>query len=412
MAYDWPVRQFNRTHPRLGTLGEFRGVGANDITRLHSGTDIAVFGGNVEVYSPSVGKVRRFGPNSGPIRVGHFGFNHIRTINAQPGNTYNGVTLPQTLPIYVVEAGSPGYAPRAGVATPARDADFNQGTVPANAPAVAWYRIGPDNYEQATLWPRTLPIGTGVGPTDLHCIYYESDDGPFADGAAVANCLEVFRNYVNNKKPVATALKMYTQVNDVLFRDLGAAGQAVHRQVMGGLDFKLWARSPFNAPCGVYQIDYEIFNHLGNTTGRLNAWTFHKLPADAVSFDFVDQNLSSFVGPNNKFTVYILTNAINGTINAASHWEIENAAKWPDGCYAIRVWIKNIKRSPAAAGQPVQTNDVLYGAEWTVRTLPNNRRQVRVVNKFKDRVDPWTPAFADCKEKREPRRRASRASLR
>ena len=418
MLYDWPVSRRNRTHPRLGALGEFRGLGANDITRVHSGTDIARAGGNVQVWSPDTGLVRRHTPaangnpsgGGGPIRVGHFSFNHITTVNARPGGQYNGVALPQNLPIHVVEPGSAAYAPRPGVANPQNDADFRRGRVGRAKPAVAYRKIGPNNYERGVFWPRNLPIGTGVQPTDLHCIYYESADGPYADGGNAANCLEVFRNYTNRRKPVAEKLVMYTQVGKRAFLDLGRRGNtATHRAAMGGLDFMLWAHSPFNSKCGVYQIEYEILNHLGNTTRRLNVWRFHDTPPDNRAFDIVDPQLSRFNTVNNKFTVYTITNSRNANINAAYHWEVENPGQWPDGCYAIKVWLKNIRAS-VGVGRAPTTNERYYVAEWTVKTQANGNRKLTVTRSFRAKAANYQPSFRECanRGKRKPRGKGER----
>lgn len=413
MLYDWPVSRRNRTHPRLGALGEFRGLAANDITRVHSGTDIARAGGNLDVWSPDTGLVRRHTPaangnpsgGGGPIRVGHFSFNHITNVNARPGNQYRGVALPQDLPIHVVEPGSDAYSPRQGVANPQNDGDFRRGRVRRSKPAVAYRKLAANSYERIVFWPRSLPIGTGVGPTDLHCIYYESADGPYADGGNVANCLEVFRNYANRRKPVAEKLVMYTQVGKQAFLDLGRARRsAVHRPAMGGLDFMLWAHSPFNSKCGVYQIEYEILNHLGNSTGRLNVWKFHDNPPDNRAFDLVDSQLSRFNTVNNKFTVYVITDSRNAVINTAYHWEVENPAQWPDGCYAIKVWLKNISAS-VGVGQDPRTNERYYVAEWLVETQANGNRKLTVTRSFQRKAANYQPTFKECEKRKERRRR-------
>lgn len=404
MFYIWPVKPFRRTQARLGTLGEFRGQGTNDITRLHSGMDIAVSGGLVEVFSPDVGLVRRFtvaatqnpSGGGGPVRIGHWAFNHIRTVFVTPGTNQGGVRLPQNLPIYVEDRGFTYYVPRAGVANPQNDGDF-RGLQLRGRPIVAYRKNGPNNYSNVSIWPRTLPIGRGVQPTDLHCFYYGTADGPVADGASIRNALEVLDNYRNRVDPLADALRMYTQAGDRLMLDLAQQGASVvHRPAMGGAKFKLWAFSPFNSRCGVYQIDYEILNHLGNTTGRLNSWTFQRLPPDNRSFDLVDPQLSQFNTVNDKFTVYIITNSRNGNINNTFHWEVENPAMWPDGCYAIKVWIYNIRRSQGEGKAP-DLNEVLYGAEFKVDTdQQGTNRRIIVTQGFRKRAADWQPAFREC----------------
>ena len=189
---------------------------------------------------------------------------------------------------------------------------------------------------------------------------------------------------------------MYSQVGNAALVDMSKQGAGViHTAAMGGVKFKLWANSPFNSKCGIYQVEYEIFNHLGNTTGRLNMWKFHQLPPDAKSFDLVDSQLSRFNTPFNKFTVYNLTNSRDANINTDYHWEVENGGKWPDGCYAIKIWLRNIKKSQGVGVDPL-VNEVLYGAEWKLDTVAVGRRKIAVTRRFIKRAATWQPAFAEC----------------
>jgi len=93
MTYDWPTKPLHNKGPKkhkiLSTFGEFRGNGKGDgLAFLHSGSDIPETGRKLKVFSPDVGLVRRFGqaangnPSAGevgPVRIGHFAFNHIKT---------------------------------------------------------------------------------------------------------------------------------------------------------------------------------------------------------------------------------------------------------------------------------------------------------------------------------------------
>lgn len=402
MFYTWPLKKLKTTHPRLGTLGEFRGLGTGDgVTVLHSGTDLAEFGGNLPVYSPDTGLVRRLtrgiGGNpsagTGPIRVGHFAFNHINNINAKPHSEYigrnnNRIQIHKDLPIYVVEPGKNLFTPKRGVANPQKDADFKARKVKKNPVSLlggSYARIGADNYRNATVWPRTVPIGRGVGPTDLHCIYYESADGSYLDLDNIANCLEVWENYKNEKKPRAMNLRLHAQVGDAFILDFDSTGNKPPIPP-GGATLKVKAFSNFNSLCGIYQLEYRISGEPPFDTGRLNMWRFHKPPPDAKAFVLVDDQLSKFNTVTNKFTYYAFTKSRNENIDDSHHWEVENTTAWPDGHYFISVWLKNIKKSQGVGVDPA-VHEREYRAELDLGTVRvpsrGEHRTVRVTKKFK-----------------------------
>lgn len=125
MLYDWPVKPVNGPQPIFGTFGEFRGAAGDGLSTLHGGTDLALGDTNADVFSIDLGLVVRETPavsgnpsaGGGGIRVGHFGYKHVKTINADPGNS--------KLPIYVVDRDSDFYVPKHGIANPAQDSDFD-----------------------------------------------------------------------------------------------------------------------------------------------------------------------------------------------------------------------------------------------------------------------------------------------
>lgn len=408
--YDWPIKPFKKNKPLLGTMGEYRGDPRKDITALHSGTDLFVGrqAGNLLVYAPSVGLVRRLNPTRGNpsagkanIRVGHFGFNHITTPLPNPGADFlwnrKQMRLPEKLPIYVQEVGDPLYTSRKGVRRPRLDAHFQPGKVPSGFPKIAFRKKAADDYEQVVFWPRDVPIGRGVNGGDLHCIYYSTADGPFRQPNAVGNGLEFFKRFSNRRNPKAEGLLMTKRNGGNTLLSLGRnRAAAVHKAGDGGIDFKLFAHTAYRAKCGLYQIEYEILNDQGTTTQRVNLWKFTTHPPRAASFLIVDPMRSRFKTPQNKFTVYSLTHANRRGIAAKNHWEIENSKKWADGCYAIKVWLKNLRGPRPAGGGAAPTNDVLYGAEWRVKTLASGNRRVTVTSKFEKRPAGWVPAFPGC----------------
>ncbi len=389
--YDWPTEKVDRPHAILSTFGEYRGSAPDINTELHSGTDIPEV--NVEVFSPDVGRVRRYGPaanhnlsaGSGPIRVGHFGFNHIATIHAMPGQAMSGVALPADLEIEVVEAGANVYVAGKANPDPTKDADFKTIAIPRTKPVVGYTKNGA-RYEPLTWWPRTLAIGNGVGPTDLHAIYYDTATGPYDEGVATANALEVLRNYSNAVKPVSRGLRLFTHAGNQERLVLDGNGTTTLIPTDTGAKLKVFAGSPFATNfSGIYELELEITcADAGPSAGHMKqkVWTFHKLPSNARSFDLVDRPLSAWVNVNNpKETDYVLTAGRNGTIDPAFHWELEDTTKWPDCRYTINVWVRNIKQSKGE-GETPDLNEVKYTAAVDVVTKANGGRMLTVNKKY------------------------------
>lgn len=422
MAYDWPTQPFNNVKKRhlvLSTFGEFRGQGSGDgIAFLHSGFDIPETGRRLEVYSPDVGLVRRFGaaangnPSAGergPIRVGHFAFNHITSILAKPGRA----GMPEDLKIYVVEKGAGIFlmdksavkaenkrlkAKAKKAKTKKAKAKFVPITTvgqltdalvkPAKVegkPRIGLRKIAKDMYERVTFYPRTLPIGLGVGPTDLHIVYYDTADGPVTDRGNLRNPLPVMKNYANKKRPGIGEVSL--NANDkaekriLLLKKVGDSG--IFTADMKGANFKALAFSDFAQVCGVYQLEYEICNDKGQTSGRSRMWKFDELPSDADSKLIVDENLSFFPGAKAfdkktiKKTVYRFTRSVGGVISDRNHFELEDVVKWSDGSYTLLIWLQNIAKSNGIGVAP-SVNEVKYCFGFSVKTVGKVSRKITV----------------------------------
>jgi hypothetical protein len=401
MFYNWPTSPFKSKHKIYSTLGEFRGSPKGDgVTKLHSGTDLPESGSDRLIFSPDRGLVRRAFPatgsralsknpsaGTGPIRIGHFGFNHISTIFPKPQSTVEGVRLPGTLPIYVVNKGDTVFL--ALKRKPKKDKDFKTGKVKFKknpGPAIAFRKKANDSYEKVVFWPRNLAIGRGISSTsDLHCIYYQTDGGPYLQRRSIANALEVFVKYTNGVKPDARGLKLYSQRGDTFLLDIKKSGRsAVVLQSMGGVSLKVSAFSAFFGTCGIYELEYAIraAGGDGGALQRTSMWRFRILPSEADSFILVDKTLSQFTNIDKKFTYYVFTKSRNRMINADNHWEIEDRIKWPDGRYDIDVWVKNISKARGAGNDP-SVNEVQFRATVDLVTLGRKKREVTVVKGFR-----------------------------
>jgi hypothetical protein len=414
MFYQWPVAPINGPRqPVFGTLGEFRNRAGDGLTRLHGAADIGLGRQmQLDVYSPDTGLVVRETPSvsanpsagGGGVRVGRFGLKHVLTVLADPGNT------PE--PIYVIDDITVFYLPAGGAANPSADADFKAGTLgdlpagQARRPFIGFRRKGANDYERVRFWPRSVPIGRGVDPTDLHFIRYASASGPYNE-SDLRNPLEVVQ-YANDAKPVARDLLMTTHTNEGETRlSFTKAGRsAVFNRDEGGAHFKVHAFSPLQKWCGIYRLDYRIaamapageneaeVNPAGaaaNDTGRLTTWHFTRLPSTNQSFLIVDADRSTFTRPvrianypnDAKITFYTLTHSKGvDNVTADNHFELEDPSKWPDGDYTITVWAQNIEESKGVDVAP-DVNEVTYSADFRVETSQQGaRRRVTVTRKF------------------------------
>ncbi len=424
MTYDWPTKPSNNKgkekHKILSTFGEFRGKGQGDgLAFLHSGSDIPETGRKLKVFSPDVGLVRRFGQaangnpsagETGPIRIGHFAFNHIKTHLARPGK----YGLPADLKIYVVEEGATvflidkeaiqkenkrlkdlakknktKYVP---IKTVAQLTDKLVKTAKKKVgknPRIGLRRITKDRYERVTFYPRTKPIGMNVGPTDLHMIYYRTPDGPITDRFNFRNPLAVMKNYVNKQLPEIGEVGLYandkTEGLILKLEKVGDSGKLT--TAMNGVNFKALAFSKFANICGIYQLDYEISNDDGQTTGRSLMWKFDQLPTNRQSRLIIDQNLSTFPAPKAynkksiKRTVYRFTRSIGGVINKRNHFALEDVTKWSDGNYTLLIWVQNIAKSNGVGVAPA-VNEVKYCYSFSVRTTGNKKTREITVTKI------------------------------
>ena len=417
MSYNWPTQPFNKKHKILSTFGEFRGKRSGDgLAFLHSGSDIPETGNKLKVYAPDVGLVRRFGAaangnpsagESGPIRIGHFAFNHIKTPLAKPGK--NG--LRADLKIYVIKKGATIFQhdnqaiqkenkrlKKLAKQNKSKYVPINtigqltdklvKTTTIKNKPRVGLRKIASDMYEMVTFYPRTLPIGRGVGPTDLHIVYYRTPDGPVADRANLRNPLQVMNNYTNKRLPKIGEIGLYA--NDKMeslilkFKKVGNSGKLTTS--MNGANFKALAFSNFKNVCGIYQLEYQISNDKGQTTGRSLMWKFDQLPTNRQSALIVDENLSTFPGAKAfnknsiKRTVYRFTRSESGVINKQNHFALEDVNKWLDGNYTLLIWIQNIAKSNGVGVAPA-VNEVKYCYRFNVKTNRNKKIRKIIVTK-------------------------------
>lgn len=407
--YQWPTKEVDENHTNiLSTFGEFRGTGGDaGLAHLHSGLDLLHSGSAERIFSPDTGRVIRWGgaAQTGPIRVGRFGFNHVTEIFSIPGNTVGNVTLID--PVYVADGSSSFYT--AKVAAPANDFHFERRAVPGanDDPFIAYRRRAANNYEETSFYPRIRAIGRGISSAnDLHVIYYDNEEGPYADRAHFANPLKVFINYFNDEPPEADNLMLYTQADNQPVLDLSdtsTPNTGVVEPQHGGVNFKVKAGTDLRGYCGIYQLEYMICSDdilleeidptspPSNCTGRINMWRFDKLPpTEAQCFThpvsgpltgIVDPELSRFENVGNKFTVYVFTKSVNGRIRKENHWDIENRAKWPDGNYTVRVWVKNIRRARGPDQYP-EVNERKYRARLRL-TTSGTKIKVRRVSRFK-----------------------------